>query len=311
MFQTLFLRVIPVMLGVTALGFTLLVKFGPDRALELAGRNPTAEEVAVIREQLHDGRPWIVQYGHYLADLLTLDLGQSDSTGEPVTELLARTVPNSIALVLPGFILGHLLALILAGTAASHRNRWPDRLVASGAMLAMSVSFVVVMMVAQIVFASRYGLGWFPARGWSTASMSQWLSFVAVPTFIIVLVSTGYNVRFYRAVLVEEMSREHVRTCQMLGYSRWRLMLLAVLPNALLPIITRLMYSIPSLVVGGSLLLESYFGIPGAGKVTFDAITNGDQPVLKAVLGLSSLLMVMVMVGTDRLYRRVDPRLTL
>ncbi len=311
MIRTLVLRVIPVLLGVTALGFTLMVKFGPDRALELAGRNPTAQEVAAIRAQLHDDRPLLVQYVHYLSDLATLDLGRSDSTGEPVKQLLLRTTPNSLALVLPGFVLGHLLALTLAGIAASHRNGWPDRLINGCSVIGMSISFVVVMIGFQVLFASRYGLGWFPARGWSLVSVGSWLQFVAVPTAVITFVATGYNVRFYRAVMLEELSREHVTSCQMLGYSRWRIMTVAVLPNCLLPVLTRLMFSVPSLLVGGSLLLESYFGIPGIGKATFDAITNGDQPVLKAVLGLSSVAMALVMVITDRLYRSVDPRLAL
>lgn len=309
MIKLIVIRVIPVLLGVTALGFVLMVRFGPDRALELAGRNPTAQEVERIREQLHDDRPIAVQYGYYLKDLLTLNLGHSDSSGESVRSMLARTVPNSLALLLPGFVLGHVLALLLASIAALNRNRWPDRLINGAAVLGMSISFVVVMMAFQVLFASRYGLGWFPARGWGMETVGQWLSYVAVPTLVVTFVATGYNVRFYRAVLAEELAREHVRTCVMLGYSRWRIMTVAVLPNALLPILTRLMYSIPSLLVGGSLLLETYFGIPGVGKVTFDAITNGDQPVLKAVLGLSSLLMALVMVGTDRLYRAVDPRL--
>ncbi len=310
MFNLIAIRIVPVLLGVTALGFVLMVSFGPDRALELAGRNPTAEEVEQLRRQLYDDRPIVVQYVYYLKDLFTLNLGRSDSTGEPVTSMLARTVPNSLALLLPGFVLGHLLALLLASVAALHRNRWPDRLINGCAVLGMSISFVVVMMSFQVLFASRYGFGWFPARGWSMDSFGQWLSHVAVPTLVILFVATGYNVRFYRAVLVEELEREHVRTCRMLGYARWRLLAVAVLPNAALPIITRLMYSIPSLLVGGSLLLESYFGIPGVGKITFDAITNGDQPVLKAVLGISSVLMAITMVLTDRLYRAIDPRLT-
>ncbi|MEM9532657.1 MAG: ABC transporter permease [Pseudomonadota bacterium] len=302
-------QIIPVVLGVTLLGFLLMVHFGPDRALELAGRNPTLEEVERIRQLLRDDRPLVVQYAYYLKDLFTLNLGRSDFTNEPVREMLARTLPNSLALLLPGFVLGQLLALALAAVAAHHQGRGLDRYINLFALITMSISFVVIMMAMQVLLASRYGLNWFPARGWSLASPLTYLKYVAVPTLVILVASCGYNLRFYRALFLEALGKPHVQAARALGYTPWRLMTVAVLPNTLLPIATRLMYAIPSLLVGGSLLLETYFGIPGIGRITFDAIANGDQPVLKAILGLSSLLMALVMIATDRLYSVVDPRI--
>jgi len=148
-------------------------------------------------------------------------------------------------------------------------------------------------------------------RGWSMASLPDYIRYVTVPTLAMVFVSLGYNTRFYRAVIVEEMSRDHVRTARAFGIPPAKLFYKNILKNSLIPIITRVMFSIPLVVVSGSLLIESYFGIPGVGKVTYDAIISGDQPVLKAVVGLTAVLFVVTLIITDILYRVVDPRISL
>ena len=132
-----------------------------------------------------------------------------------------------------------------------------------------------------------------------------------VPTLATVFVALGYNTRFYRAVLVEEMTRDHVRTAKAFGTRPGNLLYKNILKNSMIPIITRIMFSIPLVVVSGSLIIESYFGIPGIGKVTYDAITTGDQPILKAVVGLTAVLFVITLLVTDILYRVVDPRVSL
>jgi peptide/nickel transport system permease protein len=110
-------------------------------------------------------------------------------------------------------------------------------------------------------------------------------------------------------VFVEEVGKDHIRTARAYGASPATIMWKHVLKNSMVPVITRFMFSIPLVVISGSLLIESYFGIPGIGKVTFDAITSGDQPVLKAVVGLTAVAFVLIQVLTDMLYRQFDPRI--
>ena len=124
-------------------------------------------------------------------------------------------------------------------------------------------------------------------------------------------VALGYETRFYRSILVEELTRDHVRTARAFGLRESRIFFRNILKNCLIPIITRIMFSIPQVAIGGALLIESYFGIPGIGKATYEAIVTGDQPVLKAVVTLTAILFVLVVVITDILYRAVDPRVTL
>jgi peptide/nickel transport system permease protein len=302
---------LPLILGVTLLSFTLMVYFGPDKTYDLLGKNPTAAQIAEVRHELGYDRPFLVRYAEYLRQLATLDLGHSDSTGEKVASLLARSVPISLALQLPGFVLGNLLGIALALLAAAWRGRWLDKLLMAFATIGMSVSFLIVIFAFQIWFCTSYGLDLFPVRGWQAGTPGEYLAHVTVPTLAIVFVALGYNTRFYRAVIVEELNRDHVRTARAFGAPPARLLARNVLRNCAIPIVTRVMFTIPSIVIGGALLIETVFGIPGVGKVTYEAIVSGDQPVLKAVVGLTAALFVLTLLVTDVLYRAIDPRVSL
>ncbi len=306
-----FITGIPLILGVTLISFLLMVYFGPDKTYELVGKNATQEQIQEIRHQLGYDKPFSVRYLEYLKELATFDFGYSDSTGERVNSILKRTVPISLALIIPGFVLGNLLGIALALVAAYHRGRWLDKVIMGGSVVGMSVSFLIVIIAFQILLSSNDGLGWFPVRGWNIYSFWDYLRYITVPTLATVFVALGYNTRFYRAVIVEEMGRDHVRTAKAFGTPPRELLFKHILKNAMIPIITRIMFSIPLVVISGSLLVESYFGIPGVGKVTFDAITTGDQPILKAVVGITAVLFVIVLILNDIFYKLVDPRVSL
>ena len=303
-----FLYGIPLVLGVTFISFLLMVYFGPDKTYELIGKNPTAEQIAEVRHALGYDRPFLLRYGDYLGQLATLDLGLSDSTGEPVASVLVRTLPVSIALVVPGFVLGNLLGLALGLVAAWHCGKWLDKLVMGASVVGMSVSFLVIIIGLQVLLCTPYGLNLFPVRGWQVHDFGSYLYHVTVPTLALALVTLGYNTRFYRAVMADEIERDHIRTLRAYGASPAELLFRHVLKNSLIPVLTRFMFSVPFVLISGSLLLESYFGIPGVGLVTFNAITSGDQPILKAVVGLTGVLFVVALTINDVLYGLVDPR---
>ncbi len=306
-----FITGIPLIIGVTLISFLLMVYFGPDKTYELVGKNATEEQIQEIRHQLGYDKPFVARYLEYLKELATFDFGYSDSTGERVNSILKRTVPISLALIIPGFVLGNLLGIALALVAAYYRGHWLDKLIMGGSVVGMSVSFLIVIIAFQILLSSNDGLGWFPVRGWNVYSFWDYLRYITVPTLATVFVALGYNTRFYRAVIVEEMGRDHVRTAKAFGTPPGELLFKHILKNAMIPIITRIMFSIPLVVISGSLLVESYFGIPGVGKVTFDAITTGDQPILKAVVGITAVLFVIVLILNDIFYKLVDPRVSL
>ena len=301
---------IPLVLGVTFISFLLMVYFGPDKTYELLGKNPTAEQIAEVRHTLGYDRPFLLRYGDYVRELITLDLGLSDSTGEPVSSILKRTLPISVALVVPGFIIGNLLGMALGLLAAWFRGKWLDKLVMSVSVVGMSISFLVIIIGLQILLCTPYGLNLFPVRGWQVHDPGSYIYYVTVPTLALVLVTLGYNTRFYRAIMADEIESDHIRTLKAYGASPAELLFKHVLKNSLIPVLTRIMFSVPFILISGSLLLESYFGIPGIGLATFNAITSGDQPILKAVVGLTGVLFVLALTINDMLYGMVDPRVT-
>jgi len=302
---------IPLVLGVTLISFLLIVYFGPDKTYELVGKNPTAAEIAEVRAQLGYDQPFVTRYLEYLREIVTFDFGNSESTDEQVSSILARTIPVSVMLALPGFVLGNLLGIGLALLAAYFRGRWVDKFIMGSAAVGMSISFLIAIIGFQILLSSSDGLDLFPVRGWDTSTPLEYLRYVTVPTLATVFIALGYNTRFYRAVIVEEMTRDHVRTAKAFGTPPARLFYRNILKNSMIPIVTRIVFSIPFIVISGSLLLESYFGIPGIGKITYDAIVTGDQPILKAVIALTAILFVVAQLLTDICYRIVDPRVSL
>lgn len=302
---------VPLILGVSFVSFVLMVYFGPDLTFQLVGRNPTPEQIDRAREILGYNEPFLARYVDYLRELVTFDFGRSFSTGEPVSALLARTVPVSLLLTLPGFVIGNVLGIGLALVAAWFRGGLVDKAIMAGAVVGMSISFLIIIIAFQLFFSSTYGINYFPVRGWQIDDLGDYVYYVTVPTLALVFISLGYNTRFYRAVVVEEITRDHVRTARAYGAGARQILFRHVLKNSLIPIITRVMFSIPSIVIAGSLLVESYFGIPGIGAATYDAITTGDQPVLKAVVGATAVLFVAIIILNDILYRLVDPRVSL
>jgi len=295
-------------LGVTCISFMLMVWFGPDQTYTMIGKNATSEQIAEVRHQLGYDQPFLKRYADYVVELVTLELGASNSSGEQVGSLLKRTVPVSLALMLPGFVLGNLLGIALGLLAAHRRGRLSDRLITGLSVTGMSISFLIIIIVFQLLLSTPYGFNLFPVRGWQVNGLGSYLYYVTVPTLALIFVTLGYNTRFYRAVFVEESGRDHIRTARAFGASNTAILWKHVLKNSLVPIITRIMFSIPLVVISGSLLIESYFGIPGVGKATFDAITSGDQPVLKAVVGLTAVSFVVIQTLADMLYKLVDPR---
>jgi peptide/nickel transport system permease protein len=211
--------------------------------------------------------------------------------------------------MIPGFVLGNLLGIALGLAATQHRGRLADRMITGFSVTGMSISFLVIIIAFQVLLSTPYGLNLFPVRGWQVVDLASYLEYVTVPTLCLIFVMLGYNTRFYRAVFVEESGKDHIKTARAYGAGATTILWKHVLKNSMVPIITRMMFSIPLVVISGSLLIESYFGIPGVGKATFDAITSGDQPVLKAVVGLTAVAFVLIQILTDFIYKLVDPRI--
>jgi peptide/nickel transport system permease protein len=314
---------IPLLIGVTFISFLLMVYFGPDLTYTILGKNPTPEDVARIQHDLGYDRPFLMRYGLFLKEVVTLDFGTSLSSKEEVSAILEKSVPVSFLVALPAFILSNVLGILLALYAANHRGKKKDKIVMVFSAIGMSVSFLMVVIAFQIIFCTSYGLDRFPVQGWvpplpnyPDATIGENLYFywyyywshVTVPTLASVFVALGYNTRFFRAVIVEELNKDYVRTARAYGVSNRKIMIKHVLKNAMIPISTRIIITIPFVIIAGNLVVEKFFGIPGVGLVTYDAITNGDLPIVKAVVTYTAILYVMALILTDIVYKMIDPR---
>jgi peptide/nickel transport system permease protein len=314
---------IPLLFGVTFLSFVLMVYFGPDLTYTILGKNPTPEQIAEVRAELGYDLPFLQRYGMFLKEVVTFDFGSSISSGEKVSSILKKSVPVSLLVALPAFILSNLLGILLALLAAYHRGKFWDKTIMVFSAVGMSISYLMVVIAFQVIFCTSYGLNWFPVQGWvepppnypdaTTGEIFYYYwyyywSYVAVPTLASVFVALGYNTRFFRAVIVEELNRDYVRTARAYGVRNWKIMVKHVLKNAMIPISTRIIITIPFVIIAGNLVVEKFFGIPGIGLITYDAITSGDLPIVKAVVTSTAVLYVIALILTDIAYKVIDPR---
>jgi len=239
--------------------------------------------------------------------MLTFDFGRSDADGVPIAQRLRSGIGPSLSLTVPLFALGLPLALGVALLVAFFRETYIDRVGVVLAVAVMSVSILIYILGGQYLIGKL--LRWFPISGFDT-DPAVIVRFLALPLAIGLVSGLGSDVRFYRTVFAEETGRDYVRTARAKGAGDARVMLRHVLPNALIPILTNEVVRIPFLFLG-ALLLESFFGIPGLGSITVDAIQSNDFATLRVMVYLGALLFVAAQIATDLAYTLADPRVRL
>jgi peptide/nickel transport system permease protein len=306
-----------VVLGV--LTFLFLLFFGAvtpeDMALRAIGEKAPPEAIA----------QWIANHGYdkpmwwnadepadtllveHFRSMLTFDFGRSDIDDVPIARRLREGVGPSLSLTVPLLTLGVLFGITLSLFVAYFRGTYIDTVGVTLCVLGMSVSIVIYIIGGQFLIGKL--LRWFPISGWDPSPSVAW-RFLALPILVALAASVGENVRFYRTVFLEETNREYVRTARAKGCGDGRVMSRHVLRNALIPILTQVVMAIPFLFTG-SLLLESFFGIPGLGSMTVDAINDNDFSTLRVMVFIGSLAFVAGQILTDLSYALVDPRVRL
>lgn len=242
------------------------------------------------------------QLWHYVSHLLRLDFGISTSLNQPVAHLLRSGIGPTLALAIPIAVVELMVSLVLALLCAWRRGGWLDRSLVGICVALMSVNYIVWIVLGQYLFA--YRLGWFPVWGFES-----WVNLL-LPVAIGVATGLGVNVRFYRTVILEERQKDYVRTALAKGLTTRRILFTHILKNAMGPVLVNVSLSLPYLFTG-SILLESFFGIPGLGYLGINAIHSSDVAVIRAVVLVSAILFTLANLLADVALAAVDPRVKL
>ena len=301
-------QMIPTLTGVVLLVFFLFRKFGVDPAQTLASLDATPRQIAEIRAQLGLDQPWWYQLALFVKGIVTFDWGRSWATHETIAHLMATRLPATLTVAVPILVLDTLIAIPIALGVAYVRGSLTDRAIMVGTTLALSVSFLVYVIVGQVVFG--FELGWFPVQGWSDSLWKNLFVYAPLPVLLAVLVGLSPQTRLYRSFFLDELGQDYVRTARAKGLTEPAVLFRHVLRNALVPILTNVGVTLPGILVG-SFLIEVFFSIPGLGREVWLAVYRGDYPVIQAVTIYVAMLTMLGNLVVDLSYRVVDPRVGL
>jgi peptide/nickel transport system permease protein len=302
------LATIPVMLIVALFVFSLLYLAPGDPAAIIAGDQATPADVDRIRASLGLDRPFVVRFGEWLWQIMHGDLGTSIFTNLPVSHMIAQRIEPTMSLMLLTIVFSILVAIPLGVLAAWKHGSWIDRLVMMLAVFGFSTPVFVLGYLLAYLFALR--LDWLPVQGFTPISQGLWpfLRSLTLPTIALGLIYVALLARITRATMLEVLSQDYVRTAKAKGVGQRAVLFVHALKNAAVPIVTIIGIGV-ALLIGGAVVTESVFAIPGLGRLTVDAILRRDYPVIQGVVLLFSFLYVLVNLGVDLLYTLFDPRI--
>lgn len=291
-----------ILLGVSFITFVLLYVLPADPVRQIAGRSATAATVESIRHELGLDRPFIVQYGRYLAGLVQGDLGRSYLQKSQVAELIASRLPATLLLMLGAIGCELVIGLSMGILAALRRGTMVDQALMMTSFVTVSAPQFVVSLLLLYVFAVK--LGWFPIGGYGT------FSHLVLPALTLGILGSGWYSRMMRSSMIEVMRADFIRTARAKGLTRARVVLGHALPNAILPVIAMIGIDI-GIFMGGIVVVESVFGWPGIGQLAWQAIQRVDIPIIMGVTLVSAFAIVLGNLLADLVAPFIDPRIKL
>jgi peptide/nickel transport system permease protein len=297
-------QMIPVVFGITLILFFMLRLIPGDPASVMLGERATDAAVARINHELGLDRPIYIQYGYFLRDLATLNLGTSIRYQVPVATLLGQRLLVSLSVVGVTLVLTSVIAFPLGVLAALKKDSLIDNVVRSIFVVLMLMPSFWVGILLIIFFSVQLGL--FPVSGYGSGLLDN-LHHLFLPALTIALAITPVLVRALRSSILDALSADYVRTARAKGLRESAVIIAHVLRNALIPAITLLGLSIGSLM-GGTVILEKVFALPGAGALLIDSIGARDYPVVQAATMVFATMVILVNLLTDIVYSFLDPR---
>ncbi|WP_431268988.1 ABC transporter permease [Dankookia sp. P2] len=302
------LATIPVMALVALFVFSLLYIAPGDPAAVIAGDQATPQDVERIRASLGLDRPFLIRFGEWVWNILNGDMGVSIFTNLPVTTMIQQRVEPTLSLMILTLILAVTIAVPMGVVAAWKQGTLIDRAVMGFAVLGFSVPVFVVGYLLAYVFALE--LDWLPVQGYTAfkAGFLPWLENLILPAVALGGVYIALIARITRATMLEVLQQDYIRTARAKGAGQSNILFLHALKNAAVPIVTVIGIGI-ALLIGGAVVTESVFAIPGLGRLTVDAILRRDYPVIQGVVLLFSFIYVLVNLLIDLAYTLFDPRI--
>jgi len=299
---------VPVMAIVAFFVFSLLYIAPGDPAVVIAGDQATPADIERIRENLGLDRPFLVQFGEWLWRLLHADLGKSIFTNLPVTAMIGQRIGPTLSLMVVTLCLAVSVAVPMGVVTAWQAGTWIDRVFMGFAVFGFSVPVFVVAYLLAFVFALE--LDWLPVQGYTPMSegLWPWLSNLILPAIALGCVYTALIARITRASMLEVLQQDYIKTARAKGMGSGGILFVHALKNAAVPVVTVIGIGM-ALLIGGAVVTESVFVIPGLGRLTIDAILRRDYPVIQGVVLLFSFVYVLVNLMIDLLYTALDPRI--
>lgn len=299
---------IPVMAFVALFVFSLLYIAPGDPAAVIAGDQASPADVERIRASLGLDRPYLVRFAEWFFRVLQGDLGTSIFTSLPVTQLIAQRIEPTVSLMVLTLIFAVTIAVPLGVVAAWKAGTWIDRSVVAFAVFGFSVPVFVIGYLLAYTFALK--LDWVPVQGYTPLSQGIWPWFknLILPAITLGTVYIALIARITRATMLDVLQQDYIRTARSKGLAQDSILFLHALKNAAVPIITIIGIGV-ALLIGGAVVTESVFAIPGLGRLTLDAILRRDYPVIQGVVLIFSFVYVLVNLVIDLIYTLVDPRI--
>lgn len=303
------LQMIVTVLGVVTLVFFTLRLIPGDAASAMAGDTLSGEALQRLREQMGLDEPLIAQYFGFLRDLVMIDLGETITTHIPIGELLLRALPITLTIALATIVVAVGFSIPLGTLAAymAHKGRrWLDNGLTGAAMVIDLMPPFWTALVLLLIFS--LGLGWFPASGQLNWSEPRGVALrLALPVIVLSLSQVATLARITRTAVLEVLNEDYVRTARSLGWSELRVLFRHALKNAALPIATVVGLSFGNLL-GGTVIVEFIFTIPGVGNMLITGINSRDYQLVQTLIVLYALLFVVINFSTDLIYKALDPR---
>jgi peptide/nickel transport system permease protein len=299
---------IPVMAVVALFVFSLLYIAPGDPAAVIAGDQASPADVERIRQSLGLDRPFLIRFSEWVWQILHGDLGTSIFTNLPVTTMMAQRFEPTLSLMVITLIFAVAVAVPMGVVAAWKAGTWIDRLIMAFAVFGFSVPVFVIAYLLAYVFALE--LEWLPVQGYTPLSEGLWPWFenLILPAVALGCVYIALIARITRAAMLEVLQQDYIRTARAKGIGQQGILFVHALKNASVPIVTVIGIGI-ALLIGGAVVTESVFAIPGLGRLTVDAILRRDYPLIQGLVLLFSFVYVLVNLAIDLSYTLLDPRI--